>query len=350
MGPRSPDGVHPLRRGRRRRISIPEGVIRFSEKSMVIESDSTEEIKNEKAMGEDEVTNEKTQDEHVTSVLRTTTHEEQTTHTQSQSPLFQRLPPEIRALIWREAVGSYNIYLGIVEGQKRVRHCKIFEGRGLMSKTTSAWRSGSSVVDENQQEQNALMKRHYFGDLLVSCRRMYVTPPHKTPICVSQSILTCGLCSYTEAIPHLYTSNAFLASTPRTLLALAATTLTHRFTTLRTLTLKYTPTLQHGLSFGLTPHDLNLWHRTAHLLASMHGLRNLDIVFWDRSLYGSPGQWENLGELLEALKKVRQCRWYRVTLDQEGEVEELREKLGEVPFELRFVAPKESAEAFFCLS
>jgi hypothetical protein len=82
----------------------------------------------------------------------------------------------------------------------------------------------------------------------------------------------------------------------------------------------------------------------------MHGLRSLDLVFWDRSLYGTPGQWENLGELLEALKKVRQCRHYRITLDQKDEVEDLRERLGQVPYDLRFVAQSDHAEAFFCLT
>jgi hypothetical protein len=91
-----------------------------------------------------------------------------------------------------------------------------------------------------------------------------------------------------------------------------------------------------------------MWRRTSDLLASMTGLRSLDLVFWDRSLYGTPGQWDNLEALLGMLKKIRQCRFYRVTMDQKEEVEGLREKLGVLPYELRF-GLQDDGERFFWL-
>jgi hypothetical protein len=147
MGPRSPESVHPLKRNRRRRISIPNGVYRkLDEKSAVLETEDTEETLNEKHA--------------MAPIVPVMSKEEVDTHDQSQSLLFQKLPPEVRSLIWRECVGNYNIYLGIVDGEKRIRHCKIFEGLGLMGKIA------------NQEEQDELMRKHYFVSMLQSCRRM----------------------------------------------------------------------------------------------------------------------------------------------------------------------------------
>jgi hypothetical protein len=158
MGPRSPDQVHPLRRGRRRRISIPNGLVRMAnEKVVVVESEDDEvEIVQEKGK-EDAGDVEKVD---AMAVPSTTTTEEQKTFDQSQSLLFQKLPPEIRSLIWRECVGNYNIYLGVVDGEKRVRHCKIFAGKGLMG------------IESDQYEQNQIMAKNYFMPMLQSCRRM----------------------------------------------------------------------------------------------------------------------------------------------------------------------------------
>jgi hypothetical protein len=86
--------------------------------------------------------------------------EQQTTFTQSQSLLFRKLPPELRGLIWRECVGDLSIYLGVIQEEKRIRHCKIFEGRGLMR------------LSIDQDEQDRLMEEHYFIPLLQTCRRM----------------------------------------------------------------------------------------------------------------------------------------------------------------------------------
>jgi hypothetical protein len=86
--------------------------------------------------------------------------EEQTTYTQSQSLLFRKLPPEIRSLIWRECVGNFDIYLGVIPEEKRVGHWKIFEGKGLMR------------LSMDQEEQDRLMGEHRFIPLLRTCRRM----------------------------------------------------------------------------------------------------------------------------------------------------------------------------------
>lgn len=160
MGPRSPDTVHPLRRGRRRRISIPNGLRRMGDEKSVeieVEGEEAEVVKDE---GKSESGEKDAEKAEVAALPPTTTKEEQTTHDQSQSMLFQKLPPEIRSLIWRECVGNYNIYLGVVDGEKRVRHCKLFEGKGLMS------------LIADQKEQDKIMAANYFMPMLRSCRRM----------------------------------------------------------------------------------------------------------------------------------------------------------------------------------
>jgi hypothetical protein len=162
VGPRSPESVKPLRRGRRRRVSIPAGVRRMvDEKTIMEKKEEVEEMLDDNPGSADEKAMEK---ESVNEKLETiqpptSTAEEQTTYTQSQSLLFQKLPPELRSLIWRQCVGNYNIYLGIIADEKRIRHCKIFEGKGLMRLTM------------DQDEQDKLMEQHYFISLLQSCRR-----------------------------------------------------------------------------------------------------------------------------------------------------------------------------------
>lgn len=83
----------------------------------------------------------------------------------------------------------------------------------------------------------------------------------------------------------------------------------------------------------------------------MKNLRFLDLVFWDKSLYGTPADWENLSELLEMLGKVkvRPKGRYRVCLEMGGEVEGLREQLGETTFELSF-ARGEADDRLFWLA
>jgi len=239
----------------------------------------------------------------------TTKQERQVTHGQSQSLLFQKLPPELRALIWRECVGSYDIFIGVRKDERYVRHFKLREGKGFMA------------PDSNEEEQYLANQVHDFMPLLRSCRRIY-----------------------TEAISLVYSSNTFLLSHPRSLLSFSATTLTNRFTSISSLCIHYSPGLQHGLSFGPTSHDLLLWRRASHLLSSMKGLKHLTIVLSDRSLYGNPGLWDNLEELLGELKRVRQgnLRNFKLVLQQKDEVEGLEKRIedagggGELPFKLLY--------------
>jgi hypothetical protein len=58
-------------------------------------------------------------------------------------------------------------------------------------------------------------------------------------------------------------------------------------------------------------------------------------------MYGTPGEWDNIGLLLEMLSKVTQCRQFVVTLDQFKRGEIVEKLMGDVlkttpPFELRF--------------
>jgi hypothetical protein len=79
---------------------------------------------------------------------------------QEQALIFTTLPPEIRAQIWKEVVGGYEIYLGIVS--KKVRHCKIFGGLGI------------ARCDIDEEEQDRLQAQHKLLPLLRTCRRVYV--------------------------------------------------------------------------------------------------------------------------------------------------------------------------------
>jgi hypothetical protein len=167
---------------------------------------------------------------------------------------------------------------------------------------------------------------------------------------VRKKVLTKLNDRYTEAIGLLYSSNNFMLSTPKTLLGLSSSTLLHRFNSITTLSIKYTPQLQHGLSFGLSVPDMKMWTRTADLLSSMKGLRNLEIVLWDRSLYGTPSEWQNLDKLLGLLKKIQHCRRFVITIDQGGEVDDLKKRLeGEShPFQLK-IGRADDGERFFWL-
>lgn len=81
-GPISPTDVHPLP-ARKRRLTLPNGT-----EKPTLEAD-----------------------QNVTS--------------QQDSLLFAKLPLELRRQIWKEVVGGFDIYMGIVE--KQLKHYKIFD-------------------------------------------------------------------------------------------------------------------------------------------------------------------------------------------------------------------------------
>lgn len=161
VGPRSPETVRPLRRGRRRRVSIPPGVRRLvDEKTSDQETELVEDMDEKCVIMNADTEKGYANEKYEAPPSKDLDLDEQTTYVQSQSLLFRKLPPELRSLIWRECVGNYNIYLGVIQDEKRIRHCKIFEGKGLMR------------MSMDQEEQDKLMDQHYFISVLQSCRRM----------------------------------------------------------------------------------------------------------------------------------------------------------------------------------
>lgn len=77
---------------------------------------------------------------------------------QAQALIFTKLPPEIRAQIWQEVVGGYEIYLGIAS--KKIRHCKVFGGFGI------------AKCDIDEKEQDKMQAECTLLPLLQTCRRM----------------------------------------------------------------------------------------------------------------------------------------------------------------------------------
>jgi len=108
-GPKSPTDVHPLP-SRKRRLTLPYGT------------------------------------------GRPQFEPEQKFLSQNQSLLFAKLPLELRRQIWKEVLGGFDIYLGIVAQQ--LQHCKLFG------------------VEHARDDQIRLQQEHKLLPLLLTCRQV----------------------------------------------------------------------------------------------------------------------------------------------------------------------------------
>lgn len=254
QGPKSPSEVHPLP-ARRRRLSVSE--------RPHLESD-------------------------------------QTTNLQAQAPIFAKLPPELRAQIWEEVVGGYDIYIGIVT--QKLRHCKIFGGLGIARGT----------IDEDEQDR--LQLEHKILPLLFTCRRIY-----------------------SEAVPFLYSTNHFTTSNIDVVLALTSSIRLPRFNSISSLSINWSLPVTHRLAstIGMRACDSKLWDRASNILASMKGLKNLKVVVWGCTIYGTSRDWAGIRELLDMLRRIKRPTKYIVTID-EDEAEEMVEEYNDAPFQLQW--------------
>jgi len=220
---------------------------------------------------------------------------------QEQALIFQKLPPEIRAQIWQEVVGGYKIYLGIVA--QKLRHCKIFGGLGI----------ARDSIDEDEQER--LQIEHRLLPLLFTCRRVY-----------------------TEAVPHLYSANKFTISHIDAVLALTSSIRLPRFNSISSMSITWSLLMTHrlGFTFGMRTQDAQLWDKASRMIASMKGLKNMDIILWGGGMpYGPTGQWDGIKELLDMLCRITRPTKYVVTID-ETEVEDLMTVYKDAPFRLKW--------------
>ncbi|TLD18890.1 Cytochrome c peroxidase [Venturia nashicola] len=217
---------------------------------------------------------------------------------QEQALIFTRLPPEIRAQIWQEVVGEYEIYLGIVS--KTIRHCKIFGGLGI------------ARCDIDEQEQDRLQAEHKLLPLLKTCRRIY-----------------------SEAIPVLYSTNKFTTSHIEVIPSLTSTIRLPRFNSISSLSVTWSlPTIHRiGMLNGLRHSDAKTWDRASRTMASMKGLKTLRITVWGCTIYGASRDWTGIRQLLDLLTRIKQPRNYIVSID-ELEAEELVKEYDGAPFKL----------------
>jgi hypothetical protein len=143
-GPKSPQDVHPLPT-RRRRLSIPS------------RADGLHVRANDPILVADQMV-----------------------AGQEQCLLFARLPLELRQHIWKEVVGGFDVYLGIIN--EKLQHCKLF---------------GTS----EDQEVNVLLQSEYkLLPILLTCRRVYAMKSFAPQILCANTTITATPRPY-----HFYT-------------------------------------------------------------------------------------------------------------------------------------------------
>ncbi|KAF2086071.1 hypothetical protein K490DRAFT_66997 [Saccharata proteae CBS 121410] len=202
-------------------------------------------------------------------ISTTTEPPAQKTLSQAQSPLFAKLPAEIRLLIYAEVLGGETLHMRARD--RRITHLKcrwpraspqdcwdlevhhsIFHGQPLSTSTST--HAPSDSASQPQQQQRAAPSG--LLALPLTCRR-----------------------AYTEALPTLYTTNTFDFDHADTLANLSATLLPARWHLLThiSLLLDYpSHTIRNPL------HTRPSWLRLWRLIASIQSLQTLRLSLLDR--------------------------------------------------------------------
>jgi len=95
------------------------------------------------------------------------------------------------------------------------------------------------------------------------------------------------------------------------------------------------PAIYRHTVFDVPTHEAQLWDRTTSILASMKGLKELHVLLWTCTPYGTTWQWQGVPDLLELLSRVRPKNHYCLTIDEQ-EVEELSKQFSTAPFDLHW--------------
>ncbi|RYO26445.1 hypothetical protein AA0113_g12460 [Alternaria arborescens] len=201
------------------------------------------------------------------------------THAQGQSIFFARLPIELRRMVYEYVMGAEIVHLTLSTKKKRFGHflCNSDgDSREYMCRVLVFGKKGA---------------RLYSGGVTIArvCRRMY-----------------------SEAIPYLYSAHTFSLLHITHLLYLPSSIPQPRLDSIRTLHLRWTiralPYLRRGPSNRLAyREDTANWEKSWGIIASMQGLRHLQVMLIDPS----PQQlweanWVELEDiLLDSVREVK---------------------------------------------
>ncbi|KAL3441794.1 hypothetical protein BJX65DRAFT_243847 [Aspergillus insuetus] len=199
----------------------------------------------------------------------------QRTFLQHQSPLFVKLPAEVRRMVYLDVIAvPEQAELCISHAERRLYSfpagVRDEENPDLLGYPHSAWvglnyaghvfpesmpRLENSRPPKPKGSPKAPRKFRVLG-LLSSCRRMY-----------------------SEAIDLLYHETTFNIRSPHTMLSLQETTLPHRFSSIRYLHIEKVLGVPGWLEIDFTMHYLSDWERACVAIGTIRDLRRLRVSF-----------------------------------------------------------------------
>ncbi|KAF2399100.1 hypothetical protein EJ06DRAFT_531412 [Trichodelitschia bisporula] len=202
---------------------------------------------------------------------------DQKTAGQSQSAFFAKLPLELRSQIYKEVLGDFSLYLFI--SMKKLRHIKI---------------------DRHEAKEDLAARRYQqpgpsLLPLLLTCRRIY-----------------------SESISYLYSSNKF-STEPDTILSLTSSIRLSRFNTISQISFSCS-VANYPEDFDGTRDSLGvLWERTCIVLASMKGLRDLQVNLWPAAvgIIGPGWERESVKMMLGMLCIIKQPTNFEVKIESQ---------------------------------
>lgn len=193
----------------------------------------------------------------------------QVTHDQLQAPLFSKLPLELRLLIWEAALGDGHLHIRPNPDSRKLEHLRCKDPSHAKH---DCWRvfgwdrsSKSMSYDYGLPAKNGqnLFEPAEEGLLALplTCRRIY-----------------------TESLPALYMLNTFSFSSFDPIISFSASILPHRFNQIQSLDidisfvfLQFDPTSSNWAGCN----DKLVWERAWRVIASMRGLRDLNVKLVD---------------------------------------------------------------------
>ncbi|KAF2810795.1 uncharacterized protein BDZ99DRAFT_462114 [Mytilinidion resinicola] len=190
----------------------------------------------------------------------------QKTNAQKQSALFNKLPAEIRQIIWEYVIADEDRPIHILQYKKRLRNMPCSNHRGP-GEQLSVYTGFHKCTGYEGNYGNALEVQPgaNLSQLVKTCRQIY-----------------------TEAIDVLYSQTAFRIEHLDTLTYFSTFILPHHFnriTTLRLLWFFHIDIFEDLPNPTKPPHDLATWQQTCDILAGMEGLVDLDIELSTETSY-----------------------------------------------------------------
>ncbi|KAF2490887.1 hypothetical protein BU16DRAFT_585234 [Lophium mytilinum] len=201
---------------------------------------------------------------------------DQVTFDQSQSPLYNKLPAEIRLLIWEAALGYSQIHVRPNPDDRKLEHMKC---KDPSHSKQDCWRLfGWDRYTKLDFYDYGVPSLDGWSNVSPATEGLLALP------------LACRRI-YSEAIPALYTLNTFSFAAFEPITAFSAAVLPHRFHSIQRLDidvsfvfLKFDPTSSNWAGCN----DKLIWERAWRVIASMKGLRELNVRLVDLCTSSNP--------------------------------------------------------------